>query len=54
VADDRAARLREQVTAGLTSDKEAAAKLPKTAEDMTVDELEKTLTWLRNRQQRQA
>ena len=54
VADDRAARLREQVTAGLASDKEAAAKLPKTAEDMTVGELEKTLAWLRNRQQRQA
>jgi hypothetical protein len=54
VADDRAARLREQVTAGLASDKEASAKLPKTADDMTVDELEKTLAWLRNRQQRQA
>ena len=54
VADDRAARLREQVTAGLASDKEAAAKVPKTAEDMTVDEMEKTLAWLRNRQQRQA
>ncbi len=53
-ADDRAESLRTEVVAGLTADSDAAAKLPKPAEEMTADELEKTLSWLRNRAKRQA
>jgi hypothetical protein len=52
--DDRVAALRGEVTAGLATDRDAASKLPKGADDMTVDELEKTLAWLRNRAKRQA
>lgn len=54
VADDRAASLRAEVSAGLAKDNDAAAKLPKAADEMTTDELEKTLVWLRNRAKRQA
>jgi hypothetical protein len=52
VPDQRAAVLREEVEAGLASDADASAKLPKPADEMTADELEKTLTWLRNRARR--
>jgi len=52
VPDERAAVLREQVEAGLASDADAASKLPKAAGEMTADELEKTLIWLRNRSKR--
>lgn len=53
-ADDRAETLRGEVAAGLAADRDAAAKLPKSADEMTADELEKTLSWLRNRAKRQA
>lgn len=56
VRDDheRVAALRRQVAAGLDADGEAASKLPKKADEMTSEELEKTLTWLRNRTKRRA
>lgn len=54
VADDRATTLRDEVVAGLAKDRDAAAKLPKATDEMTADELEKTLVWLRNRAKRQA
>lgn len=41
--------LRREVAATLAANRDAAARLPKTAEEMTPDELEKTMTWLRNR-----
>jgi len=44
--------LRAEVVAGLAADVDAEAKLPKAAEEMTAEELEKTLTWLRNRAKR--
>lgn len=54
VPADRAESLRTEVAAGLAADKDAAAKLPKATDEMTTDELEKTLAWLRNRAKRQA
>ena len=54
VPADRAEGLRTEVSAGLAADKDAAAKLPKSTDEMTADELEKTLAWLRNRAKRQA
>lgn len=54
VPADRAENLRREVAAGLSADKDAVAKLPKATDDMTPDELEKTLAWLRNRAKRQA
>lgn len=54
VSDERAATLRTEVVAGLAADRDAAAKLPKPADEMNVDELEKTLSWLRSRAKRQA
>ncbi|SRR5579883_2138063 len=54
VGDENAERLRSEVAAGLAKDSDAAAKLPKTADEMSVEELEKTLVWLRNRTRRQA
>lgn len=54
VTDDRLETLRYDVSAGLDADKDAAAKLPKSTNDMTSDELEKTLAWLRNRAKRHA
>lgn len=51
---DGTALLRSQVAAALAADKEAASKLPKAADDMTQDELDKTLSWLRNRARRQS
>ncbi len=53
-AGDRTATLRQEVSASLAADKEAASRLPKSTDDMNAAELEKTLTWLRNRAQRQA
>jgi len=53
-AGDRTATLRQEVSASLAADKDAASKLPKSTDDMNAAELEKTLTWLRNRAQRQA
>lgn len=53
-ADDQAETLRSEVVAGLAADREAASKLPKAADDMTSEELEKTLSWLRTRAKRQA
>ena len=52
LAQDPDEALRAEVTAGLTADVDAQAKLPKVAEQMTAEELEKTLTWLRNRAKR--
>ncbi len=52
--EDRAEGLRTEVVAGLAADHDAAAKLPKPAEEMSAEELEKTLSWLRNRAKRQA
>jgi len=54
LTSERAENLRAKVVAGLAADQDAAAKLPKAAEEMTADELEKTLSWLRNRAKRQA
>jgi len=51
---ERADTLRHDVVASLAADQDAAAKLPKSADDMTPQELEKTLSWLRNRAKRQA
>lgn len=51
---ERAESLRTEVAAGLATDRDAAAKLPKSTDEMNVDELEKTLSWLRNRAKRQA
>jgi len=48
------AALLTEVTTALAADQDAAVKLPKSAQDMTLDELEKTLSWLRNRAKRQA
>jgi len=48
------ARQRATVTAALAADPDAAAKLPKDADAMTAEELEKTLTWLQNRARRHA
>jgi len=53
-AEDQAAILRAEVAAALAADHDAASKLPKAAEEMTAEELEKTLAWLRNRAKRQA
>jgi len=53
-AEDQAATLRADVAAALAADHDAASKLPKAAEEMTAEELEKTLAWLRNRAKRQA
>lgn len=53
-AEGRAESLRAEVVAGLAADHDAAVKLPKPAEEMTAAELEKTLSWLRNRAKRQA
>ncbi len=53
-ANDRTVTLRQEVSASLAADKDAASKLPKSTDDMNAAELEKTLTWLRNRAQRQA
>jgi len=53
-AEDQAAILRADVAAALAADHDAASKLPKAAEEMTAEELEKTLAWLRNRAKRQA
>ncbi len=55
-AVDPTESLRREVAATLAANSDAAARLPKTAEEMTLDELEKTMTWLRNRgrSQRQA
>jgi len=53
-ANDRTTVLRQEVSASLAADKDAASKLPKSTDDMNAAELEKTLTWLRNRAQRQA
>ncbi len=52
--NDRTVALRQEVGASLAADKEAASRLPKSTDDMNAAELEKTLTWLRNRAQRQA
>lgn len=41
--------LRREVAAGLATDKDAASKLPKPADEMNAEELAKTLSWLRNR-----
>ncbi len=49
---DQVAGLRTEVVSALATDTEAAAKLPKQAEAMTAEELEKTLAWLRNRVKR--
>lgn len=48
------ARLRATVAAALAADPDAAAKLPKDADAMTAEELDKTLTWLQNRARRHA
>ncbi len=52
--EDRADSLRADVASALAADHDAASKLPKAAEEMTAEELEKTLAWLRNRAKRQA
>jgi len=44
--------LRATVLASLATSPDAVAKLPKPAQEMTAEELEKTLTWLRNRAKR--
>lgn len=54
VGEDRVASLRHEVVTGLAADKDAASTLPKAADEMNADELEKTLAWLRNRARRQA
>lgn len=54
VGEDRVASLRHEVVTGLAADQDAASKLPKAADEMNADELEKTLAWLRNRARRQA
>jgi len=46
------AALRGEVAEALSTDAEAASKLPKGPDEMTADELDKTLTWLRNRAKR--
>jgi len=51
-AQDPDEALRAKVVAGLAADVDAQAKLPKAAEEMTAAELEKTLSWLRNRAKR--
>jgi len=48
------ARQRALVAAALAADPDAAAKLPKAADTMSAEELEKTLIWLQNRARRQA
>lgn len=48
------ARQRALVAAALAADPDAAAKLPKAADAMSAEELEKTLIWLQNRARRQA
>ncbi len=44
--------LRATVLASLATSPDAVAKLPKPAQEMTAEELEKTLSWLRNRAKR--
>jgi len=48
------ARQRATVAAALAADRGAAAKLPKAADAMSAEELEKTLIWLQNRARRHA
>ncbi len=48
------ARQRAAVAAALAADPDAKAKLPKAADAMTAEELDKTLTWLQNRARRHA
>jgi len=51
-AQDPDEALRAEVVAGLAADVDAQAKLPKPAQEMTAEELGKTLSWLRNRAKR--
>jgi len=51
-AQDPDEALRATVLASLVTSPDAVAKLPKPAEEMTAAELEKTLSWLRNRAKR--
>ena len=46
--------LREKIMAALETDKEAGEKLPKSTNEMSPEELAKTLIWLQSRAKRQA